>query len=64
MSKFYITVIILVVIVNSLFSLLEYDCCGKTIIVALEPEISHFNQTLVSDSFFGNFEKKSVENIK
>jgi subtilisin family serine protease len=36
--------------------------CRETVLVVLEPEISHFNES-VDDSFWGTLEKKSVENI-
>ena len=39
------------------------DFCGRKIIVFLEPWLSDPRKTLVNDSFFGTFDKLSVENI-
>ena len=45
-----------------MYCLLEPDFCGKTILVVLEPSISHYTGTL-DISFFGSNKIKSVKNI-
>jgi hypothetical protein len=40
----------------------EIDFCGRTILVVLDPSISHYTET-VDKSFFGDIEMRSFENI-
>ena len=61
MKKIYVTILYLICSTFLLFA--ELDFCGRTVLVVLEPGLSDFNRSLVDESFFGNFEKKSVENI-
>ena len=60
MKKNVMLIILMSCIILTLFA--ELDFCCKTIIVVLEPSISHYTGT-VDASFFGSFEKVSVENI-
>ncbi|MCL2065466.1 MAG: S8 family serine peptidase, partial [Candidatus Cloacimonetes bacterium] len=55
-----ILIALLSFIIGNLFG--GYDFCDRTILVTLEPEYSHYTGALEA-SFFGSFEKDSVENI-
>ena len=58
-----ITVILFILFCIAYIFSSELDFCGKTILVVLEPRLSDYSKSLVSDDFFGTFEKESVENI-
>jgi len=54
-------IIILAVLWANMLSA-EWDFCGKSLLVVLEPSISSFSGSL-DKSFFGDIEIESVENI-
>ena len=60
MRKIIMTIILAVLWANMLSA--EWDFCGKSLLVVLEPSISSFSGSL-DKSFFGDIEIESVENI-
>jgi len=62
MKRLAILLCILSCFIWSLIAKTEYDFSDDTVIVVLTPKISHPSKSLDA-SFFGDFEKKQVENI-
>ncbi|MCL2065740.1 MAG: S8 family serine peptidase [Candidatus Cloacimonetes bacterium] len=60
MMKKIFTVFFLTILASFLFA--ELDFCDRTVLVVLEPSFSEYTGTRDA-SFFGSFEKDSVENI-
>ena len=60
MKSIFVLFVLFSCIIGHLYG--ELDFCGRTILVVLEPRISHYTGTLDA-SFFGNFEKDSIENL-
>ncbi|MCL2065758.1 MAG: hypothetical protein FWG98_15495 [Candidatus Cloacimonetes bacterium] len=52
---------LIVCFTNFLFSDVEF--CDHTVLVVLESSLSGYSRSLVDESFFGDFEKVSIENI-
>ena len=61
MKKRFLTIIFITILTSVLWTI-DQDFCDQTVIVVLTPEMSDFNSNL-DISFFGNFEKLSVEHI-
>ena len=60
MKKEYIIIVLIIWITSLLFA--EADFCGRTVLVVLEPSISHYTGS-VDQEFWGNIDILSYENI-